>query len=618
MATKEFKLPDVGEGVAEGELVQWLVEPGDEVREDQPVAEVETDKAMVEVPSPYDGTVKELRAEEGEMVPVGDVIITFEVEEEGEADDGAESAAAETDVAESSETESGGGAADEGPRELSADTTSAVARRGEDDGEAAGEAEADATDAGTTEAEASPASADGRVFAPPSARRLARELGVDLAAVSGGGPGGRVTEADVRAAAESGGEESEAVGSADESEAAGGGEAAAEPRETVDDDVSAAFERGAEADADAAGESAAGSASGVEPAGRARTLAAPATRRVAEEEGVNIDDVPATETRDGQAFVTAEAVREYAAARRAGADAGASTTVDDEPAEGVSTAAVSAEAGATAEPEPELEPEQSPAPRGEPESEGEAAAAADASEGEGEGPTPGDRVPYRGIRRTIGQQMERSKYTAPHVSHHDDVDATDLVELRAEYKELAADRGVKLTYMPFVMKAVALALKEHPYVNSTLDEEEEEIVLKEEYNVGVATDTDAGLMVPVVRDVDQKSVLQIARETNELTAKARDRRISTSEMRGGSFTITNYGGIGGRYATPIINYPETAILGLGSIEKRPRVVDDEVVPRHTLPISMSVDHRVIDGAVAARFSNELKTYLENPKLLLLE
>ena len=540
MATHEFKLPDVGEGVAEGELVRWLVDPGDEVTEDQPVAEVETDKAMVEVPSPFDGTVKELRAEEGEVVPVGTVIITFEVDE-GEVDEGEVDESGHGGTAESDDDGAG-------PRTVDADTTAAVTP---------------SDDEGTTEAESDPAAANGRVFAPPSARRLARELGVDLGAVSGSGPGGRVTEADVRTAGNGESGQSEDEGSDG-------------PRDTSQSGESAVTNRGDEADESETTPTA-------DAAGRAETLAAPATRRVADELGVDIDDVPATETRDGEAFVTEEAVREYAASVTASAS----------------------------EAETKTETERSPAPTGTPEADERAADAA-------AGPQPGERVPYRGVRRTIGQQMERSKYTAPHVTHHDDADVGELVELRSEYKRLAAERGVKLTYLPFVMKAASLALREFPYVNSTLDEEREEILLKDEYNVGVATDTEVGLMVPVVRDVDRKGILEIARETNELTTRARDRSIEMSEMKGGTFTVTNVGAIGGEYATPIINYPEVAILALGAVRKRPRVVDDEVVPRHTLPLSLSIDHRVVDGAVAARFTNELKTYLENPKLLLLE
>ncbi|ELZ31095.1 branched-chain alpha-keto acid dehydrogenase subunit E2 [Halogeometricum pallidum JCM 14848] len=537
MAIKEFKLPDVGEGVAEGELVTWHVAPGDTVEEDQVVAEVETDKALVDVPSPYNGTVSELRAEEGEMVPVGDVIITFEVEGEGEED-----------TAESSDGE-----------QVTADD----AGDGDDAGDAADESAEETTDTAETER------TSGRVFASPSVRRLARELGVDIGSVSGSGPSGRVTESDVQAAADSG---------SDGDDADSGG-----PRSVSFSGKSAVSKRGDAGN----GEVASGSAS-ADAAGREKTLAAPATRRIADEEGVNIDDVPASEERDGEAFVTPEAVREYAQAQREAQAADAKALSEEADA-----GEVAAESGSESEPETASEPAAS-------------------------GPAAGERVPYRGVRRAIGDQMERSKYTAPHVTHHDDVDVTDLVELREDLKPLAEEQGVSLTYMPFVMKAVVAALKEFPYVNAQLDEENEEIVLRDEYNVGVAAATDVGLMVPVVRGVDGKGLSDLARDMNEKVEKARERKISREEMQGGTFTITNIGGIGGEYATPIINYPEVAILALGAIKEKPRVVDGDVVPRKVLTLSLSVDHRVVDGAVAAQFTNKVKEYLANPKLLMLE
>ncbi|MFC5366896.1 dihydrolipoamide acetyltransferase family protein [Salinirubrum litoreum] len=550
MGTKEFKLPDVGEGVAEGELVNWLVEVGDTVTEDMPVAEVETDKALVEVPSPYNGTVKELLAEEGQMVPVGDVIITFDVP--GEDD-------------EESETEETATAAD-ATAEPAGDDEAATAAEAEPAGAEAG-AEAES---GDDEAE----TPSGRVFAPPNVRRLARELGVDIASVDGSGPSGRITEGDVRTAAE-----------ADESDTAETADDAPEPRSvSVGDGESSVSKRTTDGE----------TATTVESAARDRTLAAPATRRVAEEEGVDLNAVPATEQRDGEGFVTAEAVREYAEAQRQARQAeveAASATTD---ASGVSA---DAEAGGAASAE----------------------SGAEAPEMTAEGPV--ERVPYRGVRRTIGKQMEQSKYTAPHVTHHDTVVIDDLVEFRAETKELASERDVKLTYMPFVLKAIVTALKEYPELNATLDEsdpDDAEILLKQYYNVGIAVATDAGLMVPVVRNVDEKSVFELAREIDDLASRARDRKVTREEMQGGTFSVTNFGAIGGEYATPIINYPETAILGLGAIEQRPVVQDGEVTAAYTLPLSLSIDHRVIDGAVAGRFTNRVMELLQNPKLLLLE
>jgi pyruvate dehydrogenase E2 component (dihydrolipoamide acetyltransferase) len=194
----------------------------------------------------------------------------------------------------------------------------------------------------------------------------------------------------------------------------------------------------------------------------------------------------------------------------------------------------------------------------------------------------------------------------------------DLVGTREQLKPAAEARDSKLTYMPFVVKAVVAALKQHPILNSQLDEEAEEILVKHYYNIGIAVATDAGLMVPVVKDADEKDMLTLADEVRDLAGKARDRTIAREEMQNGTFSITNFGAVGGDYATPIINYPETAILGLGALKQRPVVEGGEVVARHTLPLSLSIDHRVVDGADAARFVNTLAEYLENPELLLLE
>ncbi|AHG00498.1 branched-chain alpha-keto acid dehydrogenase subunit E2 [Halostagnicola larsenii XH-48] len=536
---REFKLPDVGEGVAEGELVSWLVEEGDSVSEDQPVAEVETDKALVEVPSPVDGSVRELRAEAGEIVPVGDVIITFDVEGEEPAD--------------GADVETGDDRADSTSTPES-ETESATHTDAED-----GPAGDPGATGGDIEEIATP---EGRVFAPPRVRRIAREEGVDLESIQGSGPGGRITDGDVRAAAD----ERSDSDTPDE-------------RSTASPDESASS-------ADSGSESTASDSSGaMEPADRAtqpreklesadrdRTLAAPATRRLAEEEGIDIDTVPTDETRDGKPFVTPEAVTEYATMQREAQEADA--------------AAVSSSAGGF--------------------------------EGERE-----RREPFKGVRKAIADAMVESKYSAPHVTHHDEVDVTDLVELRERLKPRAAEEGIKLTYMPFITKAVVAALEEFPEMNAVIDEDNEEIVYRNYYNIGVATATDVGLMVPVVEDADGKGLLQIASETNELVQKARERSISPEELRGSTFTITNVGGIGGEYATPILNYPESGILAIGEIKRKPRVVTDEdgtesIEPRSIMTLSLSFDHRLIDGAVGARFTNALMEYLEDPELLLLQ
>lgn len=461
----EFALPDLGEGIAEGELVAWHVEPGDEVEEDELIAEVETDKALVDLPSPYDGTIAELQAEEGEIVPVKDVLVVFDVDEDDAP------------------------AAD--PAKESTEST------------------ADATEADASQQ---------RVFAPPRVRRLAREEGVDLTTVEPSGD--RISAQDVHQAASS---------------------EPAEPTEPTAETPKP---------------------TSVETAGaRDRTLAVPATRKLARQEDVDIDNVPTSRERDGEAFVTPEEVRAFVSGEQ-------STPATDTPA--------------------------------------------------AEGPQPGDRIPYTGVRRTIGERMAESKFTAPHVSHHDEVAVSSLVALRERLKPIAEERGVKLTYLPFAVKAVCVALQQVPAINAELDEEAEEIILHDNYNIGIAVAADEGLMVPVIDNVDEKGLLDIAQEINDKAERARNRTIDVDELQGGTFTITNIGPIGGEYASPIINYPEAAILALGEMKERPWVEDGEVVARPTIPISMTSDHRLVDGAEAAMFTNTIKQYLHDPELLLLE
>ncbi|WP_276258877.1 dihydrolipoamide acetyltransferase family protein [Haloglomus litoreum] len=516
---REFKLPDVGEGLTEAEIVTWLVEEGDTVTEDQPVAEVETDKAVVEVPAPVNGTVREILAEAGEMVPVGEVIITFDVE--GEPVEPVDEGGTEPEPDESAVAE--------------ADTPTDAGTDGESGGEVSAKG--------------------GRVFAAPSARRLARELGVDIETVAGSGPGGRVSEADVRAAAA--GDGAADTGAEPEPAAASGDATAAEP-----------VVEAAPATAD-----------------RDRTAARPSTRGVARDLGVDIDTVPTDAEHKGYALVTTEQVRQFAAAAEHEQAAEAAT--------------------------PTEQPE---------------AAAATGDEERVE------RIPYRGLRRTIGERMTTAKFTAPHVTAHHHPDVTELVRVREELAAEAEQRGIRLTYMPFVLKATVAALRANPNLNAELDEENGEIIRKRYYHIGVATATEEGLLVPVVEDVDQKGILELAAEVNDLAERARERSLSPEELQGGTFTVSNWGAIAGNYATPILNYPQTGILGLGELKPRPRVVDEgetgtpfaddgsvpgSVVPRYTMPLSVSFDHRVADGLDGGRFASDLIERLEDPYRLLL-
>jgi pyruvate dehydrogenase E2 component (dihydrolipoamide acetyltransferase) len=409
----EFRLPDIGEGVAEGEVVKWLVKEGEEVKENQPLVEIMTDKVNVEIPSPKKGRIQKCMAKEGEVVKVGQVLIVIA---EGEA----------VGVPPATPTTKPSPPAHEKmltpapkPQEISTTPTPQPSQPRE-------------------------------ILATPATRKLARDLGVDLSLIQGTGRGGRIT----------------------------------------DDDVERFKQLG-------------------------RTAAALAV------------------------------------------------TVTG--------------------------------PRGVEE-----------------------RVPLRGIRRKVAEHMVKSKSTAAQVTHVDEVDMTEIVQLREKAKASAEKRGVKLTYLPFIVKALIPALKQYPYLNATLDDEKSEIVLKKYYNIGMATDTEQGLVVPVIKDAEHKSISQLAAEIAGLSEKARAGQLALNEIQGSTFTITNVGGIGGMFATPIINYPEVAILGVHKITKRPVVKDNQIVIRDMTYISLSFDHRVLDGAMAARFVSAIKQYLEDPKLLLLE
>jgi pyruvate dehydrogenase E2 component (dihydrolipoamide acetyltransferase) len=425
----EFKLPDIGEGLAEGEIVKWLVGVGDTVNEDQPLVEVMTDKATVEIPSPRAGKVARLNVAEGDVVQIGTTILLFSDGLNAVANE-----AAATDVNAS-------------PGVTSDDLKQAreLAR-----------AERDAAEASRSDLAHGEKKTGGVVA--PAARRLATELGVDIDKVSGSGPGELVTKDDVRSFADSA--------------------AAAQPPD-------------------------------VDPPG---------------------------------------------------------ATVDS-----------AAHDGPPSTPNPSEE-----------------------------------RVALRGLRRTIAERMLIAKTTVPHYTYVEEVDMTKVVTLRREAKPKAAEQGIKLTYLPFIIRALVLALKDHPYLNASLDDDAGEIVLKHYYNVGVATATDRGLMVPVVKGADSMDLFDLASEITRLSDAARDGKIALEDLQGGTFTITSTGNIGGFLATPVINVPEVAILGITSIRERPVVMNGEIVIRHMLNLSLSCDHRVVDGAVAALFVRDLVKFLKDP------
>jgi pyruvate dehydrogenase E2 component (dihydrolipoamide acetyltransferase) len=454
----EFRLPDIGEGIHEGEIVKWLVKEGDIVREDQPMVEVMTDKATVEIPAPRAGKILKLNAKEGETVKVGSVLVI--IEELGEA-----KPESPKTLLQPSPTRRGEFV------DLSA-IRSRLRGRGEPRGEGAWaggqgvRSDSYGYDVAAPPPPSPTAAPAQRVLATPATRKLARELGVDIAQIRGTGPGGRVTDEDVR---------------------------------------------------------------------------------------------------------------RFAAARTA----------------------------------PQPPPTPSPAPTPPPAAPAFAPSAVVTDRRE-------ERIPLRGIRKRIAEHMHQSKTTAAHFTYVDEVDMTELIQIREQMKPLAEQKGVKLTYLPFIVKASVAALKEMPILNASIDEAKGEIVIKKYYNIGIATATDEGLIVPVIKDADRKSLLEIAMEIERLAKAAREGKIALSDLQGGTFTITSLGALGGLFATPIINYPEVAILGIHEIKKRPVVRDNQIVIRDIMYVSLSFDHRLIDGDVGARFCKKIISYLENPKLLFLE
>ncbi len=235
-----------------------------------------------------------------------------------------------------------------------------------------------------------------------------------------------------------------------------------------------------------------------------------------------------------------------------------------------------------------------------------------------EGDFPETREKMSGIRKAIAKAMVNSKHTAPHVTLLDEVDVTELVAHRKKFKDIAAEKDIKLTYLPYVVKALVCTLREFPALNTSLDDATQEIIQKHYYNIGIAADTDRGLLVPVIKHADRKSIFAISDEINSLAVKARDGKLSPAEMKGASCSITNIGSAGGQWFTPIINHPEVAILGIGRIAEKPVVKNGEIVAAPMLALSLVFDHRMIDGATAQHALNHLKRLLSNPELLLME
>ncbi len=549
----EFKLPNIGEGIAEGEIVKWLVKPGDTVAEHQPVVEVMTDKATVEIPAPQAGRITELRAKEGEVVPVGKVLFVLE---SGAAKAAPAPAAPAPAPAKAAPAPAAAKAAPAAAAPLPKAGGATLAFKLPDIGEgiAEGEIVKWLVKEGDAVAEHQPVV----------------EVMTDKATVEIPAPAAGVIAAiKVKAG------QVVPIGTVLFDLATGAGAAAPAAHEpAVLTPVRAAAPAAAAAPATAA------------RSGNGHVRAVPSARRVARELEVDLGQVPGS----GRGGIV----------RRADVEAFATRAPAAAPAASASAASAA----------PSTPPQAAPAPA--------KPSFAPVSVPAG---TRSTRTPFRGVRRKIAEAMSRSKTTAAHFTVVEELDVTELVKLRETAKKLGEEQGVKVTYMPFLMKATALALARHPELNGTLDEKAQELVHFHYVNLGIATDTANGLIVPVIREVQAKGILQLAAELNDMAERTRSGKVRPDELSGGTFTITNAGNIGGILATPVINFPEIAILGVHRIMKKPGVVEtpqgDRIEVRQYMNLSASVDHRLADGASAARFLVTMKRLLENPGLLAL-
>ncbi|HWP92756.1 MAG TPA: 2-oxo acid dehydrogenase subunit E2 [Thermodesulfobacteriota bacterium] len=493
----EFKLPELGEDIQTGDLLKILVSVGDRVTQDQPIMEIETEKALIEVPAPVGGVVKGIHVSEGEQVKIGQLLIT--IDEDAEAAEKEEKA--ETKPKEEVKEEKKEKKKEEKKKEPKVEVKEerekekvSAEEKAEEEPEEVREAEekkepvektvsaereqgevVEFTRPTKTAAKAKPSSQ--QAPASPSVRRLAREIGVDINEVPGSGPGGRISEEDVKNYA----------------------------RQVL-----------------------ASGAPDTRPPGRQVKEDTSATHMISMVESIVIPRLPDF-----------------------------------------------AEWG-------EIE-----------------------------------RKPMTNVRRKTAEHVSYG-WVSPHVTQHDKADITNLEELRKEYGKKAEEAGGKLTVTAIILKVTASALKVFPEFNTSVDMAGGEIIYKKYYHIGIAVDTDRGLLVPVIRDVDKKNIIELSVELNEISEKARNKKLTIEEMRGGTFTISNLGGIGGTYFTPIINFPEVAILGVSRSSVEPVFIDGQFEPRLMLPLSLSYDHRVIDGADAARFLRWVAEALEQPFKLILE
>ena len=461
MARWEFKLPDLGEGVTEGEIVAWHIKPGDVVKEDASMIEVMTDKATVTITSPKAGKILETHGTVGQVVAVHSTLVVYDLDGAGAPADTANGHASHVN---------GGHAKPEPAATAVGDIKETLPGMGG--------APKVAGSAGTAAGGAvQSAYFNEKPLATPATRKIARDMNIDLRVVPPTGPQGRVMKTDV---------ENFARGPV------------TQPAPTV--------------------------TRGPDPAPAPAPVQAPAAGHV---------------------------------------------PVKITPPHGHDAA---------------LE----------------------------------ERVPFAGMRRKIAQKMAQSKHTAAHFTFVEECNVEKLKDLRARLKPRAEKQGVKLSFLPFIVKAVVAALKKHPILNSALDESTNELVYRKYYNIGMAASTDAGLMVPVIKDADRKSILEIAKDVERLGNDAKAGKIKADDLQGSTFTITSLGADGGLFATPILNFPEVGILGVHQIKKKPIVKDDQIVIGEVMLLSLSFDHRIVDGHIGAAFAYDVIRWLEEPENLFLE
>jgi len=575
----EFKLPALGENIEQGDLVRLMISPGAQIAEGQPVMELETDKAVIEVPSSVSGVVQEIRVKEGEKLKVGQVIFTVE--------NGAGTRAKAAEPAPSEITELAPSALPPSPEPRIAAQSSLASPPSPPAGRilpAPAAAEFSLPELGENVHEGDLV----RLMVQPGARvsegQPVMELETDKAvvevpsSVNGIVKDVRVREGDkVRVG--------QVMFTLEGSSAAASEKRRPEPVEHVSGQQAArlAFHLAIQAEGKTEEQALPpdqplppppvftmpvqlGKVAGTDH--REAVPAAPSVRRLARELGLDIYNVTGT----GPAGrITEDDVKAFAKAALASAVAVAHTPV----------------AARMAEPKlPDF-----------------------AKWGKVE------RVSMRGVRRKTAEHLREAWNTIPHVTQHDRADITELEHLRAKFAPRAAEAGGKMTVTAIALKVCASALKVFPQFNASIDMENQEIVYKQYIHIGVAVDTDRGLLVPVLHDVDKKNIVELAAELAQFSRKARDKKLTPEEMEGGTFTITNLGGIGGTAFTPIVNHPEVAILGLSRGRMEPEWINGKFEPRLILPLSLSYDHRLIDGADAARFLRWVAEAFEQPFLL---